>query len=233
MEETFSTKAIIIKREPYREHDSRVLVYSQKKGKLDLVARGTSRQGSKLVAHIEPLSLVNIMVVKGKQKDYLGSAIVIDSFSDIKSNLESVRSVGETVAIFNRLIYGEHEDEKIFNLIHDYLLSARNNLNDSLWISSCFLLKLLAFLGYHPELYFCSNCQKKLEPGKNHFVPERGKIVCSNCSHGDPVIGDEEIKVLRLILGEDDLGTKKYQLEKKLLEKVSVIVKQMVENGVY
>lgn len=43
MEETFYTGAIILKRSPWRENDSKVIVYSLEKGKLELVARGTKR----------------------------------------------------------------------------------------------------------------------------------------------------------------------------------------------
>ena len=43
MEETFYTRAIILKRSPWRENDSKVTVYSLERGRLELVARGTKK----------------------------------------------------------------------------------------------------------------------------------------------------------------------------------------------
>ena len=69
MEETFNTKAIILKREPFWEADTRVVVYSLEKGKLHLIARGTKKISSKLAGHLEPMNFVDLMVVRGKQFD--------------------------------------------------------------------------------------------------------------------------------------------------------------------
>ena len=47
MEETYNTKAIILNRQPFRERDSRVTIFSLERGKLILVARGTKKITSK------------------------------------------------------------------------------------------------------------------------------------------------------------------------------------------
>ncbi|MFH1822239.1 MAG: recombination protein O N-terminal domain-containing protein [Patescibacteria group bacterium] len=44
MEETYTTKAIVLNRQPFRENDSRVVVYSFEQGKMELVARGTKKK---------------------------------------------------------------------------------------------------------------------------------------------------------------------------------------------
>ena len=87
MEVSQKSKAIILKREAFLENNSRVFIYSQNFGKLDLVARGTQKISSKLAGHIEPLNLCEIMIIKGKQYNYLGSALCENSFLNIKNLL--------------------------------------------------------------------------------------------------------------------------------------------------
>ena len=67
-----------------------------------------------------------------------------------------------------------------------------------------FILKLLVFLGYAPELYFCVKCKKKILPGYNRFNFNRGGIVCGECKSGKEglTITDNCIKLLRLVIKE-------------------------------
>ena len=88
MEETYRVKAIILNRQAFRENDVMVTVQSMDKGKLKLVARGVKKMQSKLAGHLEPLNLGDIMVVRGKQFNYVGSANAENCYANIKSDLE-------------------------------------------------------------------------------------------------------------------------------------------------
>ncbi len=152
--QTFSTKAIILNRQDFRENDLRVVVYSKDYGKLELVARGAKKQTSKMAGHVEPFNLVNLMAVKGKQFDYIGSAISNNCFTNIKNDFDKVSAAGKSINIFNKSIKPEYPDQKIFYLLEDFLIAINNNLDLSI-LSISFKLKLMALLGYVPELYNC------------------------------------------------------------------------------
>ena len=92
MEDTYRANAIIISSQPFREYDGKRVVYSLEKGKLDLVVRGVKRIKSKLSAHLEPLSLAEIMVVRGRQFNYVGAAMSRNCYSAIKNNLFSLQA---------------------------------------------------------------------------------------------------------------------------------------------
>ena len=57
MDETYNFEAIVLNRYAFRESDSRVILYSREKGKLELVARGTKKIKSK-ISYIELLNLL-------------------------------------------------------------------------------------------------------------------------------------------------------------------------------
>jgi DNA repair protein RecO (recombination protein O) len=121
MDETYATKAIVLNRQPFRENDSRVILYSRDRGKLELIARGTKKINSKLAGHLEPLSLSSIMVVRGRQFDYIGGAAAINCFIDLKSDLAKLAAAGQAVKATSELIKTGIDDNYIYLLLLDFL----------------------------------------------------------------------------------------------------------------
>lgn len=152
MQDTYYIKAIILKRTSFREYDSKVTVYSLEKGKIDLVARGTKKILSKLAGHLEPLTLTDIMVVRGKQFDYIGSAVSENVFKELKHNYEKLNLAGEAINIFNKLVKEEEPDRKLFSLLGNFFIYL-NNLSDNFNqpLSIAFKIKLINHLGYRPN----------------------------------------------------------------------------------
>jgi DNA repair protein RecO (recombination protein O) len=157
MEVTYKTRGIILRREPYGEDDSRVFIYTPDFGKLDLIARGTQKLSSKLAAHIEPLNLCEIMIVRGKQYDYLGSIVSEDVFFNIKNNYDKMATAGEIVKLVNDAIKEKQTEPEIFLLLREFLdfinvIEGEQALVCFQILKSAFILKFLALLGYAPNL---------------------------------------------------------------------------------
>jgi DNA repair protein RecO (recombination protein O) len=123
MEPTFNTRAIILARYDFREHDSRIICYSEDRGKLELVARGAKKLKSKSSGHIEPLTLTRLMVIQGKDVDYAGTAIGEVFYSGIKENLDKIFVASQAMALVDKMTrVGEVDGhEEIFNLLKDFL----------------------------------------------------------------------------------------------------------------
>ena len=116
MEETYNTIGIVTKNEPWREYDSKVKIYTLDRGLLEMVARGTKKIKSKLAGHLEPATLVNLMVVRGRQWPYVGFATNENSYINLKEDLASLTIVGKIFKAVNGLIKAEESDERIFYL---------------------------------------------------------------------------------------------------------------------
>jgi DNA repair protein RecO (recombination protein O) len=237
MEESFTTKALVLSRRPYKEVDSRVVVYTLDHGKMELVARGSQRLTSKLAAHIEPLNLVDLMVIVGRKRSYAGSAISQDSFADIKGDLEKVMIVGQALNLFNRLVKEAEVDERLFALLLDFLGVFRKNQGSSEFLYSAFVLKLLAELGYAPELYNCNYCKSPITPQKNYFSLLKGGLVCENCwgklAENDKnhilTISNECVKVMRFILGNDFKEINRLQVDQKNEQEYQKLIELIVK----
>jgi len=204
MNETYNLKAIVLKREPFRENDARVILYSPEKGKLALVARGVKKLRSKMAGHLEPFCFSEIMAIRGRKLEYIGSAMNINCFRGIKEDLDKLKIAGNVFKIFDRLVKEESPEPRIFNLLLDFLntLEEKNNLQLEL-VSNLFLFKLLSELGYEPELRQCVICRKKIEPEGNWISNIRGGLICPSCKIENSEKDDREaisencIKLLR------------------------------------
>lgn len=224
MEVTFRTKAIILNNYPVGEDDSRAIVYSKDKGKLELVARGTKKIKSKLAGHLLPISLSNLMVVRGRRYDYIGSAVNYNSYSNIKSDLDKLILVGRIINTFSQLIKVGEKDEVVFKLLDRVLniLNSKQKLNiDYELVYNFFTLKLITQLGHKPELYNCVVCKKKIIPHKNKFDLSKGGLICLNCQKNNQnkqvlQISSDCIKILRFTINNDLDKVVKLKISHKL-----------------
>lgn len=82
----YKTLGIILKSEPYREADRVYTIYTKRYGKIRAMAKGVRKIKSKLAGHLEPFSLTNLMIVKGKMIDKIISARLIESFGNFYIN---------------------------------------------------------------------------------------------------------------------------------------------------
>lgn len=234
MDATYCTKAIILTRQSFREQDSKSVVYSLDKGKLELVARGTKKISSKLAGHLEPISLSNLMIVNGRQFDYIGSAVSENCFSVIKNDLDKLQLAGQAINIFNQLIKAEQRDENVFKLLQSFLdiLNQKDLLTEKQeLLYNFFIFKLLIFLGYKPELYHCLICKKKILPNGSSFDLFRGGLVCKNCSKSKHslVISENCIKVLRFVAIKDLTDLVNLKIDKRLNKEVCDIVSSFLQ----
>lgn len=206
MPETYNFKALILNRWNFGEADGRVAVYSLERGKLELVVRGLKKIKSKLAGHLEPITLSNIMAVRGRQYDYAGAAVSQQCYAHIKNDLEKIAAAGQAIRIFNKIIKTDQPDQEVFALLKDFLdvldEAANGKISFEL-LSWLFIFKLLVKLGHKPELYYCVNCRVKILPAGLKFDLARGGLIGAECQTKiEPLnsltISENLVKLLRL-----------------------------------
>lgn len=214
MDETYNIKAIVLKREDFRESDSRITVYSRERGKMSLVVRGAKKLVSKLSSHIEPVTLVDIMVVAGKNMNYVGGAESINCFTGIKNNFSKLQITGEAMRFFDKIIKPEFADIQVFELLEEFLRLI--NSEEILFYESedeedesfaqfriflyAFIMKLLSILGYQPDLRECVVCKKTISENEYKMDYMNGGLVCLEHSKQEhAVVPGEVVKFLRIL----------------------------------
>lgn len=232
MDDTIHTKAIILYRRPFKENDLLVSVYSRELGVLDLVARGGLKPGSKLAGHIEPLILADLMVIRGKGRNYIGSSIGRNFFTNIRSDINKLNYAGSAL----RLVKKETREGEgmgssdIFDLLSDHLDLLDQKGADHELLNFSFFLKFLSLLGMEPQLFNCCGCDNTIKAGGNFFSSREGGMICPECGRGHPrgsfLVSDDCIKVLRFLRSSELSKINSLKLEdKKLRREMAAVIK--------
>jgi DNA repair protein RecO (recombination protein O) len=219
MEETYTISAITLCRRPFRENDSRIVVYSRERGKMALIARGTGFIKSKLSGHIEPFSELDIMVARGRRFDYIAGAKSRNRFHHLQDDFGKINAIGTSFVFLNGLLEENEADADLYLLILDYLQALNKALCSDLgyfFSAQAFIFKIQAKLGFSPELYFCVKCAQKTKSTANYFDFSAGGIVCSDCiSKKCNPIPDNVLEILRFIIKNNFEAILKLEAEKK------------------
>ncbi len=239
-----NTKAIVLKRQDIRENDSLVLFYTKEQGKISLIARGTKKPASKLVGHLEPLNVIDLMVVPGKSYSYVGSVKSEKTFFSLRGDIDALKWVFAGISSFLRLISAEGEkDERLFLLLYNYLkilddlareVSAKKEGEISYAV---FIFRLLTIVGYRPQIEKCLHCSLNYDLESKYFDLQNGGILCQKCylkleegrREAYFKVSDSSVKVLSFILNEDKFLGKKLKFSLKLGHELANLANSYLE----
>jgi len=216
----YRVKGIVFKKLDRKDADQLFSIYTKDFGRLEILGKAIRKTTSKLRSGIEIFYLSEIEFIQGKSYKTLTDTVVIKKFKNLRKDLKRLEIAYRIGQILDDLIKGQEPDENIWNL----LLEVFGKLNDSSFknietVYYYFLWKFLSILGYRPDLYDCSACQKKLKPEALYFSPEQEGIVCKNCFSKDNIqVRPETIKIIRVIVNRDSKITFRLKINDKNLK---------------
>ncbi len=200
----YRTKGIILKRDDWKEADRFFTVYTKDFGKIKVLGRGIRKIDSKLKSGMEVFYFSEIAFIQGKSYKTLVDAVLIEDFKKIRENLKKTIIAYKILRIFNKLIQGQQKSKKVWSLLLESLRDLNNRKNFKV-VYYYFLWNFLSVLGYSPNLYHCSVCEKELEYKENYLNLEEGGIICSDCFNNQnkfEKINPDLIKILRILLND-------------------------------
>jgi len=229
MDETYNTLGIVIDRVNYREKDLLVNFFSFDRGLMKLVARGAKKINSKLAGHLEPMNLIEAMVVRGKGFNYLGTALNKNCFLNIKKDFEKIIQIGKVFNLKKKFLKENNCDIENFLLLRDYLffLDFNYKISDFDFLYSVYRFKFLQKLGYEPELKRCFLCKKNIFNFNDNlfqFSFLNGSLICKNCFLKSQnqnqknifILNQDLLKILIIILNKDFFYLSKINIKKKI-----------------
>ena len=205
---TYRALGLTLRRSPVREADLLAVIYTREHGKLELLARGAQRLTSKLMGHLEPLTLVRVSVARGRSMDQITEAEVVEAFPAVKNGYQnSARGlyVAELIDGFSALSVANAE---LFSLAVQTLYALGTARDPDLALRY-FDLQLLGLSGFLPELYNCVECGEELEPDRHRFATGAGGTLCTQCGPSDVIVRPlslPALKLLRLLHRTDSVG---------------------------
>lgn len=196
---TYATHGIIIGRHNFGEADRIIVLLTPERGVVRGVAKGVRKIKSRLAGHLELFSESELMLAEGRNLDVVTSARLIHHL-DIGNDYERMRLAYLCAEMVNRLGTDSGHHEGLYALLHKAYAGLASGPPDAtleLW----FKLRLLACLGYRPELGRCMICGTTADDREYLFNVELGGIVDIGCSTpGNHSLSHDQIKLWRLML---------------------------------
>ncbi len=142
---SYTAEGIVLKRKNLGEADRLITLFTKKYGKIKVLAKGVRKIKSRRGPNIELFNRVEISVHQGRTFDLLSEAEVIDTFSQIRKNLDLVGLAFHVCEVVDSLC-PEHQAHP---RVYDLMLGVLNELANG--PVQLFEKNLLEELGYLPK----------------------------------------------------------------------------------
>ena len=234
----YRTKGFFLKEEERGEVDRLFTVFTRDFGKLRIFGKAIRKIKSKLRAGTKIFSISEIEFIQGKTHKTLTDTVLIDRFKNIKESPEKLEIAFQIAETMDSLLGEEEKDDEIWQLLKETIQRLDNcslEAKSYLLIYYYFFWNLVSILGYKPELYHCSVCQKKLFPHNLYFSSKEGGIVCESCfqkmdkktKNFYSKINVNVVKILRLIIKKNWNILKQLKIGKEDEENLSSLLKKI------
>jgi len=235
----YRTQGFFLKEEEQGEADRLFTVFTEDFGKLKVFGKAIRKIKSKLRAGTEIFSLSEIEFIQGKTHKTLTDTVLIDKFKNIKEDLEKLKTAFQIVKALDSFLGEEEKDDEIWQLLKETFQRLNNyplrTINYSL-VYYYFFWNLISILGYKPELYHCSVCQKRLLPRNLYFSSKESGIICESCFKKMDEktkalclkININVVKILRLIIEKSWKILERLKIEKEDKENLNSLLKNQI-----
>ncbi len=198
---TYRCEGLTLRKVAIGEADLVVTVFTAEHGKVRAVAKGARRSSSRLVGHVEPLTLTRMSIARGRELDIVSQAEVTDGFAGLKADLTSVTRGIYVAELLDGFGAEDSPAPGLFRLAVS-VLRALPHASDPEASLRYFEFHLLRLSGMLPELYQCVECRQEVLPDAHRFSVNLGGVLCPGCSPMEAQVRPlslRAMKVLRLL----------------------------------
>jgi len=199
---TLQLQGIIVSKKDFGEQDRIFNIFTEKEGKIEVVAKNVRNGSSKRNSHMELFNYGTFFLYKSPRHYYLNQCQTIDEFPKLKSDLNTISAGYFATEILDKLTPPADPNEDLFWLMHDFLKQLGENPYKSNTLLLSFKLQLLSKLGILPQEMICHKCGSRLAP-QTKYIPEEHRFYCAGCTdRSGPALSPSTIKLFYFLLRE-------------------------------
>jgi len=198
---TYLTRGLVLKNAPFGEADLLVSLYSREFGKIRALAKGSRKPTSRMVGHLEPLTILDLSLFRGRNLDTINQAQIVNNLGNLKSDLSQISEGLYVCELMDGFGNESNSNVDLYQVAIETLENIdrdhRQNLNLR-W----FEIHLLRTTGFKIELETCTQCNREIEPQQHRFSPDSGGVLCWHCNitaHRIYPLSLRALKVLRFL----------------------------------
>ena len=175
-----STKALILRHLPDREHDRIVVALTPEHGQIRLRARGTKKSVSKLGGSLEPVMEVELTFAAGRVIDQIIGSVIRRRYRDLRQDVISLVMAQWLLELVERVTKPGQAAPELYAVVLENLQAIADQQAETpgrRWLS---LYRqgwhILAHEGFAPALTNCAICHRPLEASATRYDPQFGFV---------------------------------------------------------
>lgn len=178
---SYRDEAIVLRTHKLGEADRIITLLTAEHGQVRAIAKGVRKTTSKFGARVEPFSVIDAQLHRGRTLDTLTQVASIAQYGDaIASDYDLYLAATVVVETAQRLTADANDGTHSQYLL---LIGALNALarerHDPTLIRTSYTLRALALAGWAPSCFDCATCGAH-GPHSSFSIPDGG-IVCDTC----------------------------------------------------
>ena len=222
-----NTQGIVLKSVTYKENDLILTIFSRKLGKISAIARGAKKSKSSLLSSSQIFAYSNFTLKREGNMYRVTQSEIIKSFYNLSYNFDAFSYATYILKLIDNFMIDNQPNNRLFVLLAQslYLFSEENI--DMEYVTLCFELKFLDYIGFRPIVNTCASCYNNdfRNPVFNIY---EGGILCEKCSSNfehNLRLNITTVKLMDYILKNDLLSCSKAKVSKYLINELSKILK--------
>ena len=176
---TFRATGISLTVKKYRGTQRLVVFYTPERGKVEAVAQGVGKPGSKLASLVEPLTLSRLFFASGRQLDRLTEGEVVNAFYELRSDLRRFAYASYVAELTAQATEPGLPMPPVFVALQGSLELLAGGAPPAM-VAWGFALRLLHHLGVGLVAQRCVHCGAPLA-GRVSYSAAAGGLLCGDC----------------------------------------------------
>ena len=211
-------ECIIIIERSYSETSKLLTILTREYGLINVMAKGAKKLNSSLRTFTLKLTYAKFNIQYKKDKiSTLINATVINQLKSIKTDIDKISYVSYILELSEQ-VSKEHYNPKLYDVMIAAILKIEDGY-DPLSIMNILELKYLDFLGVMPVIDGCAVCGSKTNIIT--LSASSGGFICKNCYHGDKIVSEKTLKLIRAYYYVDISSLEKLSVSEKIKNEIN------------
>jgi len=177
----YRVSALVLRQRDLGETDRILTLLTRERGKVRAVAKGVRRPRSKLACGAQLLCCSTMQLAAGSSLDIVTQCDVRTAFYGLREDLTRLSYASYFADLVDSFVEDHDGSERVFDLLYAAVSQAEQTDRLEL-LARIFELRLMAELGYAPELGVCVRCGEESRGDWAAFSPALGGVICQTCA---------------------------------------------------
>lgn len=176
----YTLDGLVVRETAWGENDKRIVLLTADRGQISVLAKGARSMRSKYTNTTCLFTYGNFEITERGGYAWLGGASVIESFFEIRNDIEALALASYIVDVAGELSGEEEPAEDILRLTLNTLYAISKQFKSMAQIKATYEIRALAMSGYMPDLSGCAFCGKE-DAESLYLDVMNGVLECHDC----------------------------------------------------